>query len=121
MAKRVTRRKDDLPAEKQQRVVAGITDEHIAATAEAKTIFDNFVSVVRTRQPTAQPSPPGATRKHEYARSSPLVCVLRSAHCYRRIGSCGSAAGSEIPRTGTNHRHSVIAAVGGDATARYKK
>ena len=55
MAERVTRGKEELPEQKQQRVFDGITDENIAAAAEAKTVFENFLSVVRTNQPTEQP------------------------------------------------------------------
>ena len=53
MAERVTRGKDDLCEQKQQRVLEGITDENIAAASDATAIFDNFVSFVRS-DPTTE-------------------------------------------------------------------
>ncbi len=45
-ARSVTRRKD-LPADRIQGVLDGITPESYAAACEAKTLFDNFLDVVR--------------------------------------------------------------------------
>lgn len=56
MAERVTRGKEELPEQKQQRVFDGITEQNIAAATEAKTVFDNFLSVVRTNQPAERPN-----------------------------------------------------------------
>lgn len=52
MAERVTREKEELSAEKQERVFEGITEDNIAAASEAKVVFKNFLSVVRAHQPS---------------------------------------------------------------------
>ncbi|WP_435100968.1 type 1 glutamine amidotransferase [Halarchaeum sp. P4] len=44
-AERVTARKDDLPDERKEAVLAGITPENYDAACEAKRLFDNFCSL----------------------------------------------------------------------------
>ncbi|WP_247008382.1 type 1 glutamine amidotransferase [Halorientalis litorea] len=49
-AEAVTRGKDELPDERIQRVLDGITAENYAAACEVKQLFDNFLGFVRTVQ-----------------------------------------------------------------------
>ena len=49
-AETVTRGKDELPDERIQRVLDGITAENYAAACEVKQLFDNFLGFVRTVQ-----------------------------------------------------------------------
>jgi GMP synthase (glutamine-hydrolysing) len=41
----------DLVADRVESVLAGITDETVADAETAKTVFDNFLSLVETHQP----------------------------------------------------------------------
>lgn len=50
MAEHVTRKKDELPAERRSRVLEGINDENYRAAREAKSLFDNFIDYVE-REP----------------------------------------------------------------------
>ncbi|MEZ3116635.1 type 1 glutamine amidotransferase [Halobaculum sp. MBLA0147] len=42
----------DLPTERLEAVRAGITDDAVAAAAATKTVFDNFLEIAATSQPT---------------------------------------------------------------------
>ncbi len=57
-AERVTRGKD-LPDERIERVLAGITPANYAAACEAKQLFDNFLAIVREREADAVPARTG--------------------------------------------------------------
>ncbi|NHN43451.1 type 1 glutamine amidotransferase [Halorubellus sp. JP-L1] len=48
-ARSVTEGKDELPDERKDAVLSGITDEEYAAACEAKTLFENFTQFVRAR------------------------------------------------------------------------
>ncbi|WP_248895704.1 type 1 glutamine amidotransferase [Haloplanus halobius] len=50
-AERITRGKD-LPAERIERVLDGITDDNYAAACRTKRLFDNFTAHVRRREPS---------------------------------------------------------------------
>lgn len=46
MAEHITRRKDQLPAERRQQVLDGIHQDHYAKACKAKQLFDNFLSYI---------------------------------------------------------------------------
>jgi len=52
-AELVTRRKDDLPTDRTDAVLAGITPENYAAACEAKRLFENFTAFVASTSPVA--------------------------------------------------------------------
>jgi len=49
-AEKVTRGKDELPAEKREAVLAGIDADNYAAACETKTLFENFTQFVREQR-----------------------------------------------------------------------
>jgi GMP synthase (glutamine-hydrolysing) len=60
-AEAVTKGKDQLPDERIQRVVDGITPENFAAACEAKQLFENFTDYVReTERPTVEATASGS-------------------------------------------------------------
>lgn len=50
-ARNVVMEKANLPAEKEQQVLAGITDEAVDEAAQARTLFENFTELVRRQRP----------------------------------------------------------------------
>jgi GMP synthase (glutamine-hydrolysing) len=55
-AEMVTRGKDELPEERVQSVLAGVTPENFRAACEAKQVFDNFLAYVRDHRTADAPT-----------------------------------------------------------------